>query len=238
MERVKRALKTDHDKAVAAGGTTDYDEKRLWNLVWARATSDETFWREEVVEPCMLIITRITSPSEVVEGDAQGSSNQRETAPGPARMASSSERLAARPRNSNRTGRVHNIDNGKYTHNRTGYSICSGFNSGQCAKSTQGWAIIQAPNVHNLSCRLQRSSRMPKVERAGASLAALAERANALLTFSSKMSACLQQTEETNGELLELLVCGTGKKREKTLSFCTSKCGFAQPSSGNRKNIS
>ena len=156
MERVKRTLKTHHDKAVAAGGTTDYDEKRPWNLVWARATSDETFWREEVIEPCVLIMTRITSPAEVVEGDAKvsqaSSSHKRETTPGPARMASSSQRPAVRPRNSNRTGRIHNIDNGKYTHNRTGYSICSGFNSGQCAESTQGvWCRHNWDTVHQVS---------------------------------------------------------------------------------------
>lgn len=122
--------------------------------MWARATSDETFWREEVVEPCMPIITRISSPAEMVEGDAKvanqpSGSHQRETAPTPARMTSASDKPAVRPRNSNRTGRVHNIENGKYTHNRTGYSICGGYNSGQCAESTHGvWCRHNCDTVH------------------------------------------------------------------------------------------
>lgn len=57
MERLKRALNTKHDKVINAGGKSDYDEQRPWNQVWARATADETFWRVEVIEPCMLIIT-------------------------------------------------------------------------------------------------------------------------------------------------------------------------------------
>eukprot|EP00435_Cladocopium_sp_Y103_P048512 s1251_g14.t1 len=153
MARLQRNLKTEHDQAVAAGKTTDYDDKRPWNLVWQRAVSDEAFWREEVQEPCMLILTKITSTLEVVEGDAKvagipasSSAGPRETAPAPARLAT--ER-PIRPRNSNRTGRVHNIQDGKYTHNRTGYAICAGYNNGQCSNSTQGvWCAQQWDTVH------------------------------------------------------------------------------------------
>eukprot|EP00435_Cladocopium_sp_Y103_P052243 s2443_g16.t1 len=152
MERLKRKLKSEHDQATSSGGTTDYDDKRPWNMVWARAVSDEGFWREEVVEPCMLILTKITSPGEVLDGDAKvasapaSSSGQREVTPAPARMTAEK---AIRPRNANRTGRVHNIQDGKYTHNRTGYAICAGYNSGQCTASTQGiWCSQQWDTVH------------------------------------------------------------------------------------------
>lgn len=89
----------------------------------------------------MLILTKITTANEVVDGDAKvgaapaAASSQRETAPAPARM--SGDKLI-RPRNSNRTGRTHNIQDGKYTHNRTGYAICGGYNNCQCSNSTQG----------------------------------------------------------------------------------------------------
>ena len=172
MERLKRALKTEHDKVINAGGKSDYDEQRPWNQVWARATADETFWREEVIEPCMLIITRISSPNELVDGDAkvaaQSSSGQlRETVPTPAKMASAADKQPVRPRNSNRTGRVHNIETGKYTHNRTGYNICSGFNTGQCAESTQGvWCRHNWDTVHQCDRCLGNhpSSRCPHTE--------------------------------------------------------------------------
>jgi len=89
MERLKRSLKAEHDAATAAGNTTDYDDKRPWNLVWARAVTDEALWRKEVNEPCMLIVTKITSATEVVEGDAKvatapaSSSNQHENSSSP-----------------------------------------------------------------------------------------------------------------------------------------------------------
>eukprot|EP00435_Cladocopium_sp_Y103_P047095 s2113_g13.t1 len=154
MERLKRNLKAEHDRVVASGGKSDYDEDRPWNQVWAKATADETYWREEVIEPAMLIITKISSPNELVDGDAKvgapaSSSGMRETAPTPARMGAANERQPTRPRNANRTGRVHNIENGKYTHNRTGFSICSGYNAGQCVESTQGvWCRHNWDTVH------------------------------------------------------------------------------------------
>lgn len=154
MERLKRNLKAEHDRVLRAGGTSDFDESRPWNQVWAKATQDETFWREEVIEPCMLIITRISSTNEMVDGDAKvgaaaSGSNPRDTTPTPAKMAASNDKQPVHPRNSNRTGRIHNTENGKYTHNRTGYSICSGFNSGQCAESTQGvWCRHNWDTVH------------------------------------------------------------------------------------------
>eukprot|EP00435_Cladocopium_sp_Y103_P074415 s25_g48.t1 len=170
MERLKRKLKADHDQAVAAGKTTEYDEKRPWNLVWAKAVEDEAFWREEVTEPCMLILTKITSTTEVLEGDAKvasapaSSSGAREVAPAPARMTTDRQ---VRPRNTNRTGRVHNIQDGKYTHNRTGYAICAGYNNGQCSNSTQGvWCAQQWDTVHQCDRCLgaHPSSRCPHTE--------------------------------------------------------------------------
>eukprot|EP00435_Cladocopium_sp_Y103_P026713 s4904_g6.t1 len=170
MERLKRKLAAEHEAAVTAGKTTDFDDKRPWNAVWAHAVNDETFWREEVTEPCMLILTKITSSNEILEGDAKvagqpsSAAGPRETVPGPARMAN--ER-PVRPRNTNRTGRVHNIQDGKYTHNRTGYAICAGYNSGQCSTSTQGvWCSQQWDTVHQCDRCLgaHPSSRCPHAE--------------------------------------------------------------------------
>ena len=154
MERLKRRLQSEHDKAKASGGSTDFDEKRPWNLVWARAASDETFWREEVNEPCMLILARISNPGEMIEGDARvkapaPGASQRETTPGPSRMATEVTAPKIRPRNTNRTGRIHNTENGRYTHNRTGFAICSGYNSGTCSETSLGqWCRHNWDTVH------------------------------------------------------------------------------------------
>ena len=45
MERLKRMLKTEHDRIIAAGVKSDYDENRPWNMVWAKATADELLER-------------------------------------------------------------------------------------------------------------------------------------------------------------------------------------------------
>ena len=37
--------------------------------------------------------------------------------------------------NSNPTGRYHQIEAGRYTANRTGYSLCSAFNGGECEEA-------------------------------------------------------------------------------------------------------
>ena len=144
MERIKRNLKTERD------------DKRPWNMAWAKAVADEAFWRYEVTDPCIFILTKITSTNEVLEGDAKvanapaSAAGPRETAPAPARMVSEKQ---IRPRNSNRTGRVRSI--GKYTHNGTGYAICAGFNSGQCSNSTPGiWCPQQWDTVHQCDCCL------------------------------------------------------------------------------------
>ena len=185
----------------AAGGTIDYDENRPWNSVWAQAVSDEAFWREEVNEP------RSTTPGEVVEGDAKvsgapsASSGQRETTPAPARMANEKQ---IRPSNTNRTGRVHNIQDGKYIHNRTEYPICAGYNGGQCPNSTQGiWRTQQWDTAHQCDrcLRAHPSSRCPhanyrrreswRIQKAARKDVDVVERANAHHTDPRwRMSAC------------------------------------------------
>lgn len=154
MERIRRTLQADHDKAEAAGKDTDFDKDRPWNATWMRTIADEAFWREEVTEPALLILAKITQPSEIVQGDAKVSnagsgSDIRETAPGPARMAADQDDRGLRPRKQNRTGRVHQVADGRYTHNRTGFRLCSGYQSGQCRDATQGvWCSHQWDTVH------------------------------------------------------------------------------------------
>ena len=157
MERIRRTLQNDHDKAKQAGGTTDFDEARPWNLVWMKAASDETFWREEVNEPALLILAKVTQATELVDGDARVNAasahgDLREVRPTPARLATPQDvdrQRGLRPRNANRTGRVHNIADGKYTHNRTGYKLCAEFQTEQCKDTTQGvWCAHQWDTVH------------------------------------------------------------------------------------------
>ena len=106
----------------------------------------------------MLILTKVAGLNEMVEGDAtiKGNatgSNPREPNVAPARMTQSagqrSSSAGTRPRKANRSGRVHQIEDGKYTSNRTGFKLCEGFQSGECSLTTSGiWCAQQWDTVH------------------------------------------------------------------------------------------
>ena len=153
MDRVKRELAAEHEEATRNGTTTPFDPARPWNLAWQRAVSDESFWREEVIEPGMLILTKVAGLNDVIDGDARiqntGTlpSAPREPPTAPARMSSSSQPV--RPRNANRTGRFHQIENGRYVLNRTGYKLCEGYQTGECNQTTGGvWCAHQWDTTH------------------------------------------------------------------------------------------
>lgn len=170
MERTRRVLHAAHEEAVTAGGTTDYDDSRPWNSVFRRVVADEAYWRDQMAQPALLVLTKIAGMNEVVGPDtsinaASSSAPSRETEPRPARMAQ--QPAGIRPRNSNRTGRRHQTEGGKYTTNRTGYGLCGAFNEGTCAEAHQG---IWCPKSNNLVRQCDRclgahpSSRCPHGE--------------------------------------------------------------------------
>ena len=91
MDRLRREAVSEHETTTAAGGHSSFDPDRPWNTAWQRAANHEAFWREEVIEPGMLILTKISGLNEMVHGDAtvkaaSSTLSPRETQPGPARM--------------------------------------------------------------------------------------------------------------------------------------------------------
>lgn len=171
MERTRRTLQSAHEEATAKGATTDYDDARPWNLVFRRVIADESFWRDQVVEPALLVLTKVAGLNEVVQGDAgvshgNQSGGPRETEPRVARMSQPPQQ-SIRPRNNNRTGRYHQIESGRYTANRTGYTLCSAFNSGECEETLNGlWCSKSSNMVHqcNKCLGTHPSSRCPHSE--------------------------------------------------------------------------
>eukprot|EP00435_Cladocopium_sp_Y103_P060722 s646_g22.t1 len=90
MDRLRREAVAEHEAVTKAGGVSAFDPARPWNTAWQKATNHEVFWREEVIEPGMLILTKVAGLNEMVEGDAtvKGSamaSNPRETQTMPSR---------------------------------------------------------------------------------------------------------------------------------------------------------
>ena len=154
MDRIRRELAAEHEEAVKNGSTTSFDPGRPWNMAWQRAVNDEAFWREEVIEPGMLILTKVAGINDMLDGDAKvqttsapsNPSAPRETMSAPARMSTAPP---VRPRNSNRTGRIHQVENGKYVLNRTGYRLCDGYQTGECNQTTGGvWCSHQWDTTH------------------------------------------------------------------------------------------
>ena len=152
MERTRRSLQSVHEEAVSKGATTDYDDSRPWNLVFRKVISDESFWRDQVVEPALLVLTKVAGINEFATGDADVQARAahaapRETEPRAARMSQAPQQI--RPRNSNRTGRYHQTDGSRYTANRTGFGLCAGFNAGDCNETSGGiWCSKSSGLVH------------------------------------------------------------------------------------------
>ena len=103
-------MQTDHEEALKAGKTTEFDPKRPWNAVWAKVVNNEAFWREEIIEPAMMILAKVARLNDMVQCDAVTAKASpavapREEQPLPAQMARAAPTAATiRPRNSSRTG--------------------------------------------------------------------------------------------------------------------------------------
>ena len=107
-----------------------------------------------MIEPGVLMLTKVSQLNDMVDGDAKVSGpmqTPRETQAGPARMAACS---AAGPpgtkiRKANRSGRVRQVSDGKYTLNRTGYKLCEAYQSGECSGTTNGiWCSQSWDTTH------------------------------------------------------------------------------------------
>ena len=103
MKRTRRNMQTDHEEALKAGKTTEFDPKRPWNAVWAKVVNNEAFWREEVIEPAIMIhimiLTKVAGLNDMVQGDAATAKASpavapREEQPVPAQMARAAKTVA------------------------------------------------------------------------------------------------------------------------------------------------
>ena len=54
--RAKIKPSQDHQTALTAGKTTDYDEARPWSMALQEVASDERLWNQEFVEPAIIIL--------------------------------------------------------------------------------------------------------------------------------------------------------------------------------------
>ena len=160
MERARRRASNDLDAAIANNMNHDFDPARPWEFVFKRAageTCDPTaarYWHLHLEEPCLLIVAGARKVDGFIDGDASvclssaghmatqgspafslqdgGASRAGHKAPErrpPAPAQPPAKRRALQDTPANVSAQI--VD-GKYTTNRAGNSLCTGFNTGHC----------------------------------------------------------------------------------------------------------
>ena len=156
LPRVRLELKLAHKAAVSAGGTAPYDDARPWNEALRVLADRDKFWTEEFMEPAILIAADKTTVRMAIDNDSvidratpsSAAEGQRQN-----QLIGDESMVKARPRNINRTGRYHEIAEGKYVLNRTGYKLCGAFQEGKCAETVHGTWCGKTPDLAHQCAR-------------------------------------------------------------------------------------
>lgn len=157
MPRIKLSLYQKHQEAVNSGGTTPYDDGRPWNYTLHTLANDDKFWAHEFVEPALIVLADAKGTGPITSDDAKiaGTRQSKNESAGSTTLPSAgslSDAITVRPRNANRTGRVHDVLDGSYRSNRTGYQLCADFNAEKCGNTIQGsWCGNHSSLAHQCS---------------------------------------------------------------------------------------
>ena len=140
VERIRRRLAGDYEDlhriAMATTGTmpvTDFDPKAPWKTVWAAIPLEYSFWKREVEDPSVMIITKVRAGSFVsgeapVDQAARGSGQPHgETGtPAPKPPGKKRKRLSQDDRQRNKGS------DGFWSTNRRGLKLCAEFQNNAC----------------------------------------------------------------------------------------------------------
>ena len=117
-ERCRRLAAEEQRKAAAAGLAHEYDPDMPWEHSRRMLVESVRFWKDELEDPCMLILTKSASASAFVETEGD---HKRDTE----KVKSPGIKLRLEDKS-------HNVTEGRYTTNRRGVRLCEGFNAGEC----------------------------------------------------------------------------------------------------------
>ena len=134
MERHRRGGLQEQAFATQSGGHhTSCDPARPWDWVRREAIKDAMFWRRELEEPCLLILSKITSTQNFVYGDANIQ---------PINGLGSQQQNRGQKRNIDEErahkalyNKAHNVKDGLYETNRRGAALCPGWQNGTCTET-------------------------------------------------------------------------------------------------------
>ena len=122
FQRLKVAAAQEHAKAVAAGLPHDYKPDRPWNFVLQRALEAAHFWKEEIEDPALIILTKTASMPSMIQSDIL-IGNEKQQIKNP---------LAVYVQET----RVHEVnEKNEYVKNRKGRKLCVEYNKGNCDKA-------------------------------------------------------------------------------------------------------
>ena len=133
MERVRRRGDEERARAEAAGMSHPMNPKRPWDWVWGEVILDAHFWRIELEEPALIILSRRM-------GRPPTSDNVAQIRPGKSLFR---EDLNWRPVKFTRT---HDVSCNLFVSNRKGRKLCAAFNTGACVSDSHS---TDCPNDGN-----------------------------------------------------------------------------------------
>ena len=148
LERVERVRRKGENTLLGRPGSSapgpEYvDPDHPWNWSFRALCEDGGFWKRELEEPAILVLSRVADMTSVLGGDAPvgrvspaASSGQTQAQPPPHQHTREppSRRQAPAGRE-----RVHQVgSNGLLACNRSGNKLCEDFQHGRCAPSLRG----------------------------------------------------------------------------------------------------
>ena len=70
IERVRRKAEHEHEQCIQKGGTSPFEPNRPWNFCFKMLVDDDKFWRKELEQPALLVLSRARTMSSALDGDA------------------------------------------------------------------------------------------------------------------------------------------------------------------------
>ena len=137
-ERLRRRAEDDFDRAHAAGAPHPYSRTHPWDHVWRLLCSEQSFWKEEVEEPALLVLARTGKLHEMLDNDAPIATSTGARGSSPTKRQGTPHAGTPPPskRQQQQLARQHNIGaDGMHTTNRRGVRLCHGWNAGTCTAS-------------------------------------------------------------------------------------------------------
>ena len=136
MEGLRKKLLGDDLRRQSQGIPFDYDPSMPWDKVFNMACEDDTWWREQVEEPCLRVKMKASPIAQPLGDDASTS----HTVEPPWKRQRTNLRFEEQATENTcsitpkRIIKQHNVSNGLYTTNRQGVTLCMAFQDGACTQ--------------------------------------------------------------------------------------------------------